>query len=75
MQNAFILVIAVEVANGPTTIEATTILGKRNIMLVLDLLASFGGITASYFEWVQNNQAIIGQKEWHKNDEIIVILF
>ncbi|WP_257347748.1 Glu/Leu/Phe/Val family dehydrogenase [Pseudalkalibacillus decolorationis] len=48
--------IVVEAANGPTTIEATNILTEREILLVPDVLASAGGVTVSYFEWVQNNQ-------------------
>ncbi|MCL7745879.1 Glu/Leu/Phe/Val family dehydrogenase [Halalkalibacter alkaliphilus] len=48
--------IVVEAANGPTTMEATRILTERDVLLVPDVLASAGGVTVSYFEWVQNNQ-------------------
>ncbi|WP_149453970.1 Glu/Leu/Phe/Val family dehydrogenase [Pasteuria penetrans] len=48
--------IVVEAANGPTTLEATRILTSRGVLLVPDVLASAGGVTVSYFEWVQNNQ-------------------
>ncbi|MEH6945897.1 MULTISPECIES: Glu/Leu/Phe/Val dehydrogenase [Peribacillus] len=55
--------IVVEAANGPTTIEATQILTNRNILLVPDVLASAGGVTVSYFEWVQNNQGYYWSEE------------
>ncbi|MDQ1004066.1 glutamate dehydrogenase [Neobacillus niacini] len=48
--------IVVEAANGPTTLEGTKVLSDRGILLVPDVLASSGGVTVSYFEWVQNNQ-------------------
>lgn len=44
----------VEGANGPTTAEADPILKKKGIMVVPDILANAGGVTVSYFEWVQN---------------------
>lgn len=48
----------VEVANGPTTSEADELLRVRGIPVVPDILANAGGVTVSYFEWVQNR---IGQ--------------
>ncbi|MCG6155118.1 Glu/Leu/Phe/Val family dehydrogenase [Rubinisphaera margarita] len=47
--------VIVEVANGPITVEADAILGKRkDVLVVPDILANAGGVTVSYFEWVQN---------------------
>ncbi|MEM9799427.1 MAG: Glu/Leu/Phe/Val dehydrogenase [Planctomycetota bacterium] len=44
----------VEGANGPTTAEASEMLSERGVTVVPDILANAGGVTVSYFEWVQN---------------------
>jgi glutamate dehydrogenase (NAD(P)+) len=48
--------VVIEAANAPTTPEGDAILARRQIPVVPDILANAGGVTVSYFEWVQNIQ-------------------
>jgi glutamate dehydrogenase (NAD(P)+) len=54
----------VEGANGPTTLEADAILAERGILVVPDILANAGGVTVSYFEWVQD----LGRLFWDRDE-------
>src|SRR6202045_1818063 len=45
-----------EGANGPTTASADEILADKKVFIIPDILANAGGVTASYFEWVQDRQ-------------------
>jgi glutamate dehydrogenase (NAD(P)+) len=54
----------VEGANGPTTIEADAIFAARGIPVVPDILANAGGVTVSYFEWVQD----LGRLFWDRDE-------
>lgn len=69
--------VILEMANGPTTIEADKILHERGIDVIPDILANGGGVVGSYFEWVQS----LEQKYWseeevlQKIDEAMVSAF
>lgn len=65
--------ILAEGANGPTTPEADRILYERGIFLVPDVLANAGGVTVSYFEWVQDLQSF-SWKETEVNQRLEEIM-
>jgi len=54
----------VEGANGPTTLDADAIFAERGIPVVPDILANAGGVTVSYFEWVQD----LGRLFWDRDE-------
>jgi glutamate dehydrogenase (NAD(P)+) len=54
----------VEGANGPTTVEADAILADRGIVVLPDILTNAGGVTVSYFEWVQD----LGRLFWSRDE-------
>ena len=65
--------IIVEGANGPTTAVADDILAEKRIFIMPDILANAGGVTASYFEWVQDRQGYFW-KEAVVNEQMETIL-
>lgn len=58
--------VIIEMANGPVTPEADQVLQKRKILSVPDILSNSGGVTVSYFEWLQN----IKKEKWSREKVI-----
>lgn len=56
----------IEGANNPTTLEADDLLRERGVLIVPDILANAGGVTVSYFEWVQDVQKYF----WSENETV-----
>lgn len=62
-----------EAANGPTDLDADAILDSRGITVVPDILANAGGVTVSYFEWVQGLQQFFWTEK-EVNDRLIELI-
>jgi glutamate dehydrogenase (NAD(P)+) len=65
--------VVVEAANGPLTPEADDVLTDSDVWVVPDILANAGGVTVSYFEWVQNRQRFYWTEE-RVNEELEAIV-
>ena len=65
--------VVVEAANGPLTPDADDVLTERGVTVVPDILANAGGVTVSYFEWVQNRQRFQWTEE-RVNEELEAVI-
>ncbi|SEW00408.1 Glu/Leu/Phe/Val family dehydrogenase [Halobacterium jilantaiense] len=65
--------VVVEAANGPLTPDADDVLSERGVTVVPDILANAGGVTVSYFEWVQNRQRFQWTEE-RVNEELEAVI-
>jgi glutamate dehydrogenase (NAD(P)+) len=65
--------IVAEGANGPTSLEADAIFAERGIFVVPDILANAGGVTVSYFEWLQGLQHFLWSEE-EVNTKLIALM-
>ena len=65
--------VIVEAANGPLTPDADDVLTDRDVYVLPDVLANAGGVTVSYFEWVQNRQRFYWSEE-RVNDELETVI-
>ncbi len=55
--------VVLEIANGPVTPEADRILARKGVVVVPDVLANAGGVTVSYFEWLQNRSDVVWTRD------------